>query len=140
MYGNIAKTYTANQAQGLNKAKQVALVLDRAIAALRDAKEAIDQNDVPRRLYSVWRARDVVIMLKGGLDFDQNERLARNLDTVYRSCLQDEVIPLLQPLRDAWHDAAAQLDEQETQNRVQAAPQQQPAQAQAQRSGLNLAT
>ncbi|SDF92821.1 flagellar protein FliS [Limimonas halophila] len=153
MYTNVAQTYAANQAQGMSKAKQVALVLDRAIASLRDAVDAIEANEIERRLNSVRLARNIVLTLKGGLDFNQDAELARNLNTVYMTCLDrmtsintkndpqyaHEVIDLLKPLRDAWHEAADQLQSEEngaSQPAATSAPQgeQPPA------GGLNLAT
>jgi len=152
MYANVAKAYAQNQAQGTNKAKQVAMVLDLAIASLREAEQAIHDNQIVRRFYRVRRAREIVLTLKSGLDFSVDAELARNLDTVYVNCLQrmtwintknepqyvQEVIRLLEPLRDAWYDAAKQ--------QTTGTPAQQPGQTTQPHepaevpSGINLAT
>jgi len=152
MYANVAKAYAQNQAQGTNKAKQVAMVLDLAIASLREAEQAIHDNQIVRRFYRVRRAREIVLTLKSGLDYSVDADLARNLDTVYINCLQrmtwintkndpqyvHEVIRLLEPLRDAWYDAARQQSAPDApQQTGQGAQPQGPAEVP---SGINLAT
>ncbi len=120
MYGNAAQAYQAQQVRGVSKVKQVALLYDRAIASLREAVQAIEDNRIEQRWKANKRAQDIVLALYGALDVEQGGEIARNLERLYRFVLRrlpqvdlrndpqpaQEAIEVLSPLRDSWHELA----------------------------------
>jgi len=120
MYGNAAQAYQAQQVRGVSKVKQVALLYDRAIASLREAIQAIEDNQIEQRWKANKRAQDIVFALYSALDPEQDGELGQNLDRLHRFVLRRlpqldlrndpeparEAIQILSPLRDSWHELA----------------------------------
>lgn len=120
MYGNASFAYQAQQVRGVSKVRQVAMLYDRAIASLREAMQAIEDNEIERRWRANKRAQDILLALYGALDEDAGGEIARNLSQIYMFALRrlprvdlrndpapaQEVIELLEPLRRSWYELA----------------------------------
>ena len=100
------------------------MLYDRAITALKDVIQAIEANDIERRWNSNKLAGEVIETLWATLDLDQGGEIAANLDRLYSFMLQHlpavdfkndpqparEVIDLLEPLRQSWHELARRAE------------------------------
>jgi flagellar protein FliS len=120
MYPNAARAYQAQQVQGVSKVKQVALLYDRMLASLREAIQAIEDNEIEKRHWANKRAQDIILALYGALDVEVGGEVAENLQKLYLFSLRRlprvdlkndpeparEVIQVLEPLRDSWHELA----------------------------------
>lgn len=96
----------------------VSLLFDALQQSLASAKGAILSRDIPAKSRAISRAvRILEEGLKAGLDVKKGGELAANLRSVYDYCifkiteanfrndasLIDEVIGLIQPVADGWH-------------------------------------
>jgi len=121
---NPSQAYLSQQLASLSPAKRVALLYDKAIASLRDAIQAIEAGDIERRWKSNKLACDVIETLWATLDVEQGGEIAQNLNRLYSFMLQhlpavdfrndpkpaEEVIALLEPLRQSWHELARRTE------------------------------
>jgi flagellar protein FliS len=96
--------------------RMVAAIFDETISVLHEAKDAIASGDIETRCNAVSMAHELVGTLYLCLDTDRGGEVAENLGRIYGFILQrlhrinfendqttaDEVIDLLQPLRDSW--------------------------------------
>ena len=120
MYPNAARAYKAQQVQGISKVKQVALLYDRMIASIREAIQAIEDNEIEKRHFANKRAQDIILALYGALDAEVGGQIATNLQQIYVFALKQlpfldirndpqyghNVIEVLEPLRESWHELA----------------------------------
>lgn len=100
------------------------MLYDRAIGALKDTVQAIEAGDIERRWKSNKLAGDVIETLWATLDVEQGGEIAENLNRLYSFMLQhlstvdfkndpkpaQEVIALLEPLRQSWHELARRTE------------------------------
>jgi flagellar secretion chaperone FliS len=133
-----AQAYRIQSVLTASPARQVALLLDRAIASLKEACRAIDAGEIEQRCKANGRAMEIVGQLAMALDFEQGRDIAANLDKLYRFMLMRlpsvdllndaqaarDVIGLLEPLRRSWHEVADRLAEE---SRAESAARQAPA-------------
>lgn len=112
--------YLSQQLAGASPAKRVAMLHDRAIGALHDAIRAIEAGDVQRRWSTNRQAVEIIETLWVTLDLEQGGEIAANLDRLYGFMLNQligvdirndpkpaqDVIGLLEPLRQSWHELA----------------------------------
>jgi len=110
----------------------VAMLLDKAIAALNEASAAIDRGDIAGRHNANRKAIDIVAHLWGTLDLDRGGEIAANLDRLYAFMMRrlgdidikneaqaaHDVIKLLDPLRKSWHELASRPAGQTAANRT----------------------
>ncbi|MEE9299693.1 MAG: flagellar export chaperone FliS [Alphaproteobacteria bacterium] len=96
----------------------VVRLYDGAIGFLRKASEAIEQNDPAARYQANNRARQIIEHLDRTLDMERGGEIAASLDSIYAVCLRRmvdidvnndpkaaaDVIGLLQPMRESWHE------------------------------------
>ena len=120
MYPNAARAYQAQQVRGMSKVKQVALLYDRMIASLREAIQAIEDNEIEKRHWANKKAQDIILALYGALDVEVGGEVGRSLQQLYLFALRrlpqvdmrndpaaaQEVIELLDPIRNSWHELA----------------------------------
>jgi len=120
MYAGALQAYQAQQARGIGKVRQVALLYDRLIASLRESIQAIEDNQIEKRHNANRRSQEIILALYGGLDMEVGGEIARNLERLYVFSLRRlpqvdmkndptparEVIQVLEPLRDSWHELA----------------------------------
>ena len=120
MYASAMQAYKTQQARGVGKVQQVALIYDRLIASLREAIQAIEDKEIEKRHNANKRAQDIILALYGGLDMENGGDISQNLERLYLFSLRrlpqvdvrndpkpaQEVIKILGPLRDSWHELA----------------------------------
>ncbi|MEN2979446.1 flagellar export chaperone FliS [Tistrella bauzanensis] len=122
-YGASAQTYRIQSVMTASPAQRVAMLYDRAITWLLEAKAAIERGDVRARHTANDRAGEIINHLRATLDMNRGAEIAANLDRLYRFMLTrmiqidlrndakaaDDVIGLLRPLAEAWHALDAQM-------------------------------
>ncbi len=102
--------------------KQVVLLYEGALSALRQAEGALRAGDIQARVYHLNKAAAIISELQASLNLDQGQEIARNLARLY-AYMQErllaanaeqsvekiaEVIKLLDLLRSAWAELARQ--------------------------------
>jgi len=104
-------------------AERVVLLYDGARRFLRQAGAAMAEGEVERAHRSLRHAERIIRHLDGTLDFEQGA-IAQRLHAIYSFCLRhlgaarigqdpakvEEVSELLGELRDAWSQAAAEVE------------------------------
>lgn len=127
MTRDAAQSYRIQSALTASPARQVALLLDRAVASLKEAIRAIESGEIERRCRANARAMEILGQLAMALDFDKGGEIARNLDQLYRFMLArlpqvdllndrqaaQDVISLIEPLRRSWHELADQISQKQ---------------------------
>lgn len=116
---NVSK-YMTQQVMTASPAKLVFMLYERAIGSLHEAVSAIESGDVQARWRANNRAIEIVSHLWATLNTDQGGEIAANLERMFPFILRqltqvdvkndpapaEEVITLLEPLRDAWREIA----------------------------------
>ncbi len=116
---NVSK-YVTQQVMTATPAKLVYMLYEKAIATLREACSAIDQHEVEARWRANNRAIEIVSHLWSTLDFECGGNISKNLDELFPYVITrlaevdvnndrapaEEVIGLLEPLRDSWRELA----------------------------------
>lgn len=116
-------TYNQQQLNTASPVKVVAMLYDKAIACLKEAIEANDANDPERRWKANTRAQEIILQLHSMLDMEQGGIISENLNKIYSTALMrlplvdvqkssaiaQEVINMLSPLRDSWHELNQQI-------------------------------
>ena len=104
------------------KTKQIVMLYDAAIRYIKQAQEAIDNNDIETRFTTITKAANIMFGLQSCLDFEQGGDVAKTLYSFYsaidarllaihRSNSAEDCAQLVQELktmRDTW----AEIDEQ----------------------------
>ncbi len=116
---NVSK-YVTQQVMTATPAKLVFMLYEKAIATLREACNAIDNDEFEARWRANNRAIEIVSHLWSTLDFDRGGNISKNLDELFPYVITrlaevdvnndrapaEEVIGLLEPLRDSWRELA----------------------------------
>ena len=119
------KTYGTQQVMTASPVELVALLYDKAMVSLREAIRAIEGGDVNARWKANNKATEIVTHLVNTLDHENGGEVARNLESLYRYMLDrlfevdmkndaaaaQDVIGLMEPLRDSWRKLAEQAPE-----------------------------
>jgi len=117
---NVIQNYGTQQVMTSSPAKLIALLYDKAIVSLKEAVRAIEDGHIEKRWKANNRAVEIITHLANTLDHDSGGKVASNLDQLYEFMLTRllnvdlkndaqaaaEVIDLLLPLRDSWHQLA----------------------------------
>lgn len=74
-------------AESLPPARQIVLLLDRAIRHLGEARQAIQERRIEARYHHVVKAHAIVSALQSCLDFERGGEIARLLDRLYEHTL-----------------------------------------------------
>jgi flagellar protein FliS len=125
MYSNAAQAYRTQATMTASPAQMVALLLDRCLESLHEAMRAIDAGDIARRATANKRAREILLYMSAYLDHDNGGEIAENLRRLYAFAQQrladvdfrsdkdaaQEVIDLIDPLRQSWHELARGRDD-----------------------------
>jgi flagellar protein FliS len=104
-------------------ARQVVMLYDEAIAAIRIAGMAAASGDIEGRCNAVTAAMEIVGFLYMNLDSDQGGEVANNLGSIYAYILSqlsrvnlyndsetaERMVNLLEPLRDSWNELAGMV-------------------------------
>jgi len=117
------QVYGTQQVMTSSPVKLIALLYDKAIISLKEAIQAIENGEVEKRWKANNKAIEILTHLTNTLDHANGGEVAGNLDQLYDFMLARllnvdlkndpqparEVIDLLQPLRDAWHQLAEEM-------------------------------
>lgn len=131
-----SNTYKTQQIMTASGTKLVAMLYDKAIKSLNEAIRAIEAKDVQARWNANLRAQEILMHLASTLDHENGGEIARNLDRLYRFMLNrllwvdldndpapaQEVIGLLEPLRQSWHELAGQPADEEADSKQASDP------------------
>jgi flagellar protein FliS len=104
-------------------ARQVVMLYDEAIAAIRIAGMAAASGDNEGRCNAITAALEIVGFLYMNLDSDQGGEVANNLGSIYAYILSqlsrvnlyndsetaERMVNLLEPLRDSWNELAGMV-------------------------------
>lgn len=63
--------------------KLIAMMLDGALGALAKAKGAVERENVEERTQHLNKASEIIVGLKGSLDYEKGGEVAANLDALY---------------------------------------------------------
>ena len=116
------QTYGTQQVMTSSPVKLIALLYDKAIVSLKEAIQAIEAGEIEKRWKSNGKAIDIIQHLASTLDHEAGGEISANLDRLYNFMLKrlldvdlkndtkpaEEVIVLLEPLRESWHQLAEQ--------------------------------
>jgi flagellar protein FliS len=119
-----SQQYLTQQVMTASPATLMQMLYDKAIGSLREAIQAIENNEIEARWKANSRALEIVSHMQGTLDMEKGGEIAKNLDRLFAYILSRlpridfkndvqvarEVIGLLEPLRDSWRELAAQGD------------------------------
>ncbi len=122
MKNKASNTYKMQRIMTASGTKLVAMLYDKAIVSLNEAAQAAEANNVEARWNANLRAQEILMHLASTLDHEGGGDIAKNLDQLYRFMLNRllwvdlnndpaparEVIGLLEPLRQSWHELAGQ--------------------------------
>lgn len=112
--------YRQNHIQHASPIELVVMLYDKAIMHLTIARDRLVEKDIDAKCLAMSRVIDIVIELQVMLDKDRGGDIAARLDALYTYMLMtltmahyhndvlpmEEVIGLLQELRDAWRTLA----------------------------------
>lgn len=118
----------AYRKQAVETARPIDLVVmlyDGLLHSLRKAKSAIEQKNLDEQNAELLRAQRILSELTAGLDREKGGEISRNLASLYQFCIQrlvaaniednaalvGEVLRVIEPLRDAWAEAAQKPQE-----------------------------
>ncbi|WP_238902594.1 MULTISPECIES: flagellar export chaperone FliS [Clostridium] len=118
MYPNAVNVYKNNSVNYASKEQLLLMLVDGAVKFSKQAKEAINRNDVKNAHEYLTRTQDIFVELMVSLDKNAGE-WATNLFNVYEfikdELLQvnikkdgeklEKLIPLIEDVRDTWHEA-----------------------------------
>lgn len=122
MHANATNAYRTQQVKGAKPVEQVAMLYERAIAALHEAVTAIEANEIERRWRANKRAQDIIFALYGALDTERGGEIGQNLQRLYVFLLRRltqvdlrndpeparEAIQILEPLAQSWRRLASE--------------------------------
>ena len=118
-HNNPYAQYMQTSIKTANPAKLLIMLFDGAIKFLRQAMEAIEEKDIEKANLFLWKTTEIVQELI--ISLDMNIDIAHNLyslyDYFYRRLLEanlkkdraiaEEVLQLIQELRETWVQAAS---------------------------------
>ena len=101
-------------------ARQVVMLYDEAIAAIRIASMAAASGDIEGRCNAVTAAMEIIGFLYVTLDAEQGGDVAANLGSIYAHIMSqlprvnlyndsetaERLVNMLEPLRDSWNELA----------------------------------
>lgn len=130
MNGNGACAYRQTNIMTAEPKKLILMCYEGAIGSLKQAKKNYESNAYESKARSVERFQDIITELLCALDFERGGEIATHLKSIYdytiRRVLQadvardmtgfDEVIGLLEELKEAWEEIS--YGKRETSNRM----------------------
>jgi flagellar protein FliS len=122
MYKRNFGAYQRSEILTADPMKLVILCYNTAISNLKIAKERISEKQYEAKAIALNKTMDIISELMSSLNFNQGGEVARNLNALYAYMLQripygdasqdisvfDEIISILEQLRDAWKAIEAQ--------------------------------
>ncbi|BDR75928.1 flagellar export chaperone FliS [Clostridium tetani] len=120
MYANNAyNTYKTNSVNYASKEQLLLMVLDGAVKFSKIAKQGIEEKDIVKAHQNIIKTQNIFYELMATLDVEQGGQWAENLMRIYDFIVQklleanikkdvkvmNEIIPLIEDIRDTWHEA-----------------------------------
>ncbi len=108
--------YLKLQVEVASPVERVVMLYDRAILLLKDALEALEEEDILRKANSIARADKIIRVLDASLDMENGGELAQNLRNFYNYLLDilivangkndkellSTAIEMLETVKSAW--------------------------------------
>lgn len=118
-YSNAYNTYKNNTVNYASKEQLLLMLLDGAVKYAKIGRQAIIDNDIQKKHDNIMRTQDIFYELMISLDRNAGGEWGDNLYAVYEFINQrlmeanmrkdvkimDEVIPLIEEVRDLWNEA-----------------------------------
>ena len=120
--------YKKTQVTSVDNGRLIVLLYEGALSFLQKAKECLQDKDYPGLALNVNRAMDIIDELDASLNTSEGGDIAQNLRRLYRfmslhlikaraeenSSQIDDVIRMLSTLNEAWKEAVATPEAQES--------------------------
>ena len=115
-YASAGNVYKSNEVMTAPKKKLVIMLYDGAIKNLKLAKLAMADKDIEKTNNAIIKAQNILAEFMSTLNFDEGGEIAKSLMSLYQYMydrtiranidkdpeIADEVIGLLEELRDTW--------------------------------------
>lgn len=125
-YGKYKKTAV----ESANKEKILLMLYEGAMKFIKQAMEAMDNNDIAKRGEYIGRAYDIVMELMSSLNHEVGGDMAKNLEQLYVYCLEEltranltsdkkrleNCLKVLNILYDGWSKAIETVKKKESQS------------------------
>jgi flagellar protein FliS len=116
--GNPYETYIKTDVLTASPVKQIVLLYDRAIIALKQAIDDIKNGDIKSKVNNIQKATDILLALDSALDMEKGGEIAQNLRDLYRFSYQqilvahakndinllEDIIEILETLKSGWEE------------------------------------
>ena len=117
-----ANQYKQTQVKSSTPLELVVMLYDAALQSATTARDAMARRDVPARKAALSRMLAIIAELQNTLDLERGGKIATDLDNLYSWAASrlldatvqqnvrpiDDVVRVLEPLRDAWRTIATQ--------------------------------
>lgn len=115
--------YMKNSVETATPLQQVILLYDRAIIALKAAKDDIRHKDIQSKVSNLTRVSDIIRALDSSLDFEKGGEIAHNLHLLYDFVLSqlplvharndekllEDLVDILQNLKEGWEGIGSKI-------------------------------
>ena len=119
---NPYQQYRATKVETAGSVDLIVMLYQGAVRFIRLGLEALDRQDLQAVNTNFAKAQNIVVELRGSLNYEDGGDIARQLDTLYEYCYRQliaanlkkdpaparEVIGILRDLGTAWQQVAAQ--------------------------------
>ncbi|NOH16431.1 flagellar export chaperone FliS [Clostridium cochlearium] len=120
MYANNAyNAYKTNSVNYASKEQLLLMVVDGAVKFSKIAKQGIEEKNIKKAHENIIKTQNIFYELMATLDVEKGGEWAENLMKIYDFIIQklleanikkdikimDEIIPIIEDIRDTWHDA-----------------------------------
>lgn len=118
-YGKATNAYKTNSVNYASKEQLLLMLLDGAVKFSKMARQAMEDKKIQRAHENVIKTQNIFFELMATLDVDSAGEWGQNLLSIYEFVtrrltdanlkkditIMDEVIPLIEDIRDTWHEA-----------------------------------
>ncbi len=116
--GNPYEAYIKTDVLTASPVKQIVLLYDRAIVALKQSIDDIKNGDIKSKVNNIQKATDILLALDSALDMEKGGEIAQNLRDLYRFSHQqilvahakndikllEDIIEILETLKSGWEE------------------------------------
>ncbi|RMD47188.1 MAG: flagellar export chaperone FliS [Aquificota bacterium] len=121
--GNPYEAYIKTDVATASPVKQIVMLYERAILALKGAIEDIKNNNIKSKVNNIQKATDILLALNSSLDMEKGKEIARNLRDLYDFSYQqillahakndikllEDIIEILETLKSAWEEIESKI-------------------------------
>lgn len=118
-YNNAAKSYMANSVNYASKEQLLLMILDGAVKFSKKAKHNLEEGDVKGAHENLTKTQNIFVELMTSLNLEEAGEWGSGLLNVYEFInrrlmdanikkdvnILDEVLPLIEDIRDTWNEA-----------------------------------